>query len=250
MARGDPLQPLLHGDPLKPNDVDLEALSKGIGHVFARPELAAEALTHRSALDRQAELKVAFPHGNERLEFLGDRVLSLAMADLLLRRFPREREGGLARRHAALVRAETLVEIAEAIELGALIRLGDSERAQKKGVQANILADALEALLGAVFLDAGFVVAADRIAALWGDRLARQEAVPHDPKTALQEWAQARRLPLPSYREVGREGPPHAPVFVVDVALKGHEPSRGRGSSKREAERLAAKALLERFGQP
>lgn len=250
MARGDPLQPLLHGDPLKPNDVDLEALAKGIGHVFARPELAAEALTHRSALDRQAELKVAFPHGNERLEFLGDRVLSLAMADLLLRRFPREREGGLARRHAALVRAETLVEIAEAIELGSLIRLGDSERAQKRGVQANILADALEALLGAIFLDAGFVVAADCIAALWGDRLARQEAVPRDPKTALQEWAQARRLPLPSYREVGREGPPHAPVFVVDVALKGHEPSRGRGGSKREAERLAAKALLERFGQP
>ncbi|MBS0223407.1 MAG: ribonuclease III [Proteobacteria bacterium] len=250
MARGDPLQPLLHGDPLKPNDVDLGALSKGIGHVFARPELAAEALTHRSALDRQAELKVAFPHGNERLEFLGDRVLSLAMADLLLRRFPSEREGGLARRHAALVRAETLVEIAEAIELGALIRLGDSERAQKKSVQANILADALEALLGAVFLDAGFVAAADCIAALWGDRLARQEAVLRDPKTALQEWAQARRLPLPSYREVGREGPPHAPVFVVDVTLKGHEPSRGRGGSKREAERLAAKALLERFGQP
>src|SRR5690242_21066298 len=108
MARGDPLQPLLQGDPLKPNDVDLAALTNGIGHAFAHPELAAEALTHRSALDRQPALKAAFPHGNERLEFLGDRVLSLAVADLLLRRFPGEKEGELARRHNALVSAVTL----------------------------------------------------------------------------------------------------------------------------------------------
>jgi ribonuclease-3 len=250
MARGDPLQPLLHGDPLKPSDAELAALTKGIGHVFTRPELAAEALSHRSALDRQPELKAAFPHGNERLEFLGDRVLSLAMADLLLHRFPREREGALARRHAALVRAETLAAIAESIGLGAHIRLGDSERAQKGIVKPNILADTLEALLGAVFLDAGFAAAAGCIEALWADRLASQAAAPRDPKTALQEWAQARRLPLPSYREVGREGPPHAPIFVVDVAIKGHSPSRGRGGSKREAERLAAGALLERLDRP
>src|SRR5690242_7240254 len=128
MARGDPLQPLLQGDPLKPNDVDLAALTNGIGHAFAHPELAAEALTHRSALDRQAELKAAFPHGNERLEFLGDRVLSLAMADLLLHRFPHEREGDLARRYSALVQAATLAEIAESIGLGAALKLGDSER--------------------------------------------------------------------------------------------------------------------------
>ena len=102
MAAGDPLQQILHGDPLK------------LGHDFARPELLAEALTHRSALDRQPDLKAAFPHGNERLEFLGDRVLSLAMADLLLRRFPHEREGDLARRYSALVQAATLAEIAEA----------------------------------------------------------------------------------------------------------------------------------------
>ena len=95
MAAGDPLQPLLHGDPLKPGDATLAALAKGIGHAFARPELAAEALTHRSALDRQPALKAAFPNGNERLEFLGDRVLSLAMANLLLRNFPQEREGEL-----------------------------------------------------------------------------------------------------------------------------------------------------------
>ena len=105
MAAGHPLQPLLHGDPLKPSDVDLAALAGKVGHAFARVELAVEALTHRGTLDRRPDLKAAFPHGNERLEFLGDRVLSLAMADLLLRRFPHEREGELARRHAALVSA-------------------------------------------------------------------------------------------------------------------------------------------------
>ena len=140
MARGDSLQPLLHGDPLttldvaasdsdlSASDADLAALANGIGHKFADAGLAAEALTHRSALDRRPELKAAFPNGNERLEFLGDRVLSLAMADFLLRRFPQEREGELARRHAALVKAGTLVEIANEIGLGPHVRLGDSER--------------------------------------------------------------------------------------------------------------------------
>jgi ribonuclease-3 len=240
MAGGDPLQPLLPGDPLKLAPLDL-------GHDFGRPELLAEALTHRSALDRQPELKAAFPNGNERLEFLGDRVLSLAMADLLLHRFPHEREGELARRYSALVQAATLVEIAEAIGLGAALNLGESER-QSGTVRPTILADAMEAVLGALFLDAGFSVAAATIERLWGERLSANLAAPSDAKTTLQEWAQARRLPLPSSREVGREGPPHAPVFVVDVAIKGHEPGRGRAGSKREAERLAAAALLERLG--
>lgn len=249
MARGDPFQPLLHGNPLTP-DVDLAAsdtaLAEGIGHAFVRAELLAEALTHRSALDRQPELKATFPNGNERLEFLGDRVLSLAMSDLLLRRFPREREGELARRHAALVKAATLVEIAEEIGIARHIRLGDSEKAADGKVKPTILADAVEAVLGAVFLDAGFDKASASVARLWGRRVDEHLSAPRDAKTTLQEWAQARRLPLPDYREVGREGPPHAPVFVVEVTVKGHEPGRGRGGSKREAERLAATALLER----
>lgn len=248
MARGHSLQSLFHGNPLTVDDVDLSALSGGLKHVFARPRLAAEALTHRSALDRRPDLKLAFPHGNERLEFLGDRVLSLAVAASLLRRFPQEREGELARRHAALVRAETLVELATAAGLGSLIRLGDSERAHGGTVKPTILADALEALLGAIFLDSGFEAAAQCIENLWGERLDRQVVAPRDPKTALQEWVQARRLPLPSYNEVGREGPPHTPEFVIDVTIKGHEPARARGRSKREAERLAAAALLERLG--
>ena len=165
----------------------------------------------------------------------------------LLRRFPNEREGELARRHAALVRAETLVEIATEIGLGDHLSLGDSERTPGTNVRPNILADALEALLGAIFLDAGLEAAAASVAVLWGARLSSRVAVPRDPKTALQEWAQARRLPLPVYLEVDREGPPHAPVFVVDAILKGHDPARGRGGSKREAERLAAMTLLERL---
>ncbi len=229
-----PDRPFLHGNPLR------------LDHTFARPELLVEALTHRSALDRQPDLKAAFPHGNERLEFLGDRVLSLAMADLLLRRFPHEREGDLARRYSALVQAQTLAEIAQAIDLGNDMRLGDSE-AQSGAVRPTILADGLEAVLGAIFLDAGFAAAAACVERLWGERLSDTLAAPRDPKTSLQEWAQARRLPLPGYREVGREGPAHAPVFVVEVSIRGHEPGSGRAGSKREAERLAAAALLERL---
>jgi ribonuclease-3 len=248
MAAGDPLQPLLQGDPLKPGDATLAALAKGTGHMFARPELAAEALIHRSALDRQPALKAAFPNGNERLEFLGDRVLSLAMADLLMHRFPLEREGELARRHASLVRAETLVEIATAVGLADHVRLSDAER-RAHAVKPAILADALEALLGAIFLDAGFAAAAACIERLWDERLGSPIAVQRDPKTALQEWTQARRLPLPTYREVKRQGPHHAPIFVVEVLIEGHEASQGQGASKREAERLAAAGLLERLGR-
>jgi ribonuclease-3 len=254
VAGRDPFQPLLHGDPLSAAvastaDVDLAALANGVGYHFTQPFLAAEALTHRSALDRQPELKAAFPQGNERFEFLGDRVLSLAMADLLLRRFPLEREGELARRLTAMVQAETLVEIAETIGLHLHIRLGDSERARGAAITPTILADALEALIGAIFLDAGFAAAATVIERLWNDRLQAQHTAPRDAKTGLQEWAQARRLPLPAYREVGREGPPHAPVFVVEVEVKGHPASRGRGTTKREAERAAATDLLERVSR-
>ena len=244
VADSDSLEPLLHGDPLTSATVDLAALAAGIGHAFVRAELATEALTHRSAIDRRPELKAAYPNGNERLEFLGDRVLSLAMADLLLRRFPHEREGDLARRHAALVQAATLFEIAEAIGLGAHLVLGDSEL-NSGPIKPTILADAMEALLGALFLDAGFEAAAQCIERLWGERLSRQKSAPRDAKTSLQEWAQARRLPLPAYREIGRDGPAHAPQFVVEVTIKGRDPVQGHGASKREAERHAAAVMLE-----
>jgi len=250
MANSDPLQPLLPGHPLKdgplnPGDVDLASLSDRLGHSFQRAELAVEALTHRGTLDKRPDLKAAFPHGNERLEFLGDRVLSLAMVDLLLRRFPNESEGQLARRHAALASARTLGEIASAIAL-------KDQRIAYKGAPAPtpaILADMLEALLGAVFLDAGFEAAAGVIERLWGERIGSQSPVQRPPKMQLQEWAQGRGLALPAYRQVSRKGTEHEPVFLVEVLVGNLAPTQGSGRTKREAESAAATLMLEQMSK-
>ncbi len=243
MARGDSIQPLLHGDPLKPADVDLKALAGRIGHEFHRAELAVEALTHRGALDRRADLKAAYPYGNERLEFLGDRVLSLAMSQQLLSRFPTEGEGQIARRYAVLVSAKVLAEVAGEIGLANFL-IGQRSAAPPT---AAILADAVEALLGAVFLDAGFETAARSIERLWGARLESSEIAERPAKSQLQEWAQGRGLALPSYRQVERSGSEHEPLFTVEVSVKGYPPAHGRGPTKREAESAAARALLEQL---
>lgn len=240
MARGDPFQPLLHGDPLKPADVDLGALAARIGHEFRRADLAVEALTHRGVLDRRADLKASYPYGNERLEFLGDRVLSLAMSQQLLARFPEEGEGHIARRYAVLVSAKVLAEIAGEIGLADFL-IGQRSAAPPT---ATILADAVEALLGAVFLDAGFETAAGVIARLWGARFESSDIAERPSKSQLQEWAQGRGLALPSYREVERSGSEHEPAFTVEVSVKGYPPAQGRGPTKREAESAAARALL------
>jgi len=245
MARSHSIQSFLHGDPLSQTDVDFEALAGGLGYAFARRELAVEALTHRGALDRRRDLKAAFPYGNERLEFLGDRVLSLAMADLLLRRFPGEAEGQLAQRHAALVSTRTLGEIAQASGLNNhLIAYRGAPPASPA-----LLADMMEALLGAVFVDAGYAAAAATVERLWGDRLGSHNPAPRPPKMQLQEWAQARGLALPVYRQVGREGVEHEPMFVVEVRVGTAEPVQGRGRTKREAESEAARLLIEKLGQ-
>jgi ribonuclease-3 len=252
MARRHSLQPLLHGDPLKTgdvdrstSDVDAEALAARIGHSFTRAELAVEALTHRGTLDRRADLKDAFPHGNERLEFLGDRVLSLALADLLLKRFAADSEGQLARRHADLVSARTLGAIADEIDLATL-------RVTYAGAPAPtpaVLADMLEALLGAVFRDQGFAAAAGVVERLWDSRLVIDQAAPRPPKTQLQEWAQGRGLALPDYREIGREGAQHEPVFLIEVKVDTLGSAQGRGATKREAESAAAAALMEQLAR-
>ncbi len=246
MATSYPLQPLLHGDPLKPTDVDLAALAAKLGHDFSRRELAIEALTHRGTLHRRPDLKAAFPYGNERLEFLGDRVLSLAMADLLLSRFPHEREGQLARRHASLVSARTLSEIAR------VVGLNDHLIAYRGAPPPTsaILADMLEALLGAIFLDAGFEAAAAAVERLWGERLGSDNPALRPPKTQLQEWAQGRGLALPVYRQVGREGSEHEPVFLVEVRVGSLPAAQGRGQTKREAESAAATLMLEQLSKP
>ncbi len=229
--------------PVAVSDVDLAALAGKLGHSFTRAELAVEALIHRGTLDKRADLKATFPYGNERLEFLGDRVLSLAISDLLLRRFPQEQEGQLARRHASLVSARTLVEIAEAVGLREHMIV---YRGAPPATPA-ILSDMFEAVLGAIFLDAGFDAAAGVVERLWGERLGSQHPAPRPPKTQLQEWAQARGLALPAYRLVGREGSEHEPVFLVEVTAGRLPAAQGRGQTKREAESAAAAVMLEQL---
>ena len=212
---------------------DLEA---ALGHRFQRNELLEQALTHSSAssVDGQPSL--------ERLEFLGDRVLALAIASDLLRRFPGEDEGALARRLSSLVSGESLVRIAHELEITHHIR---TEFGVSNGpIPDSILEDACEALIGAVYLDGGFAVAAVLIGRLWTPLITVNP--PSDAKTELQEWVQARGKKLPIYKTVGAEGPPHAPVFTVEAEIDGFEPVQSSASSKRAAERAAAVVLLAR----
>jgi ribonuclease-3 len=214
-------------------------LEQRLGYRFVRRGLLEEALTHSSASGRRRGRR-----SNERLEFLGDRVVGLVVAHLLIARFPDEGEGGLSRRHAALVQRETLAEVALELGLGERLVLARSE--EEGGGRANpaILADALEAVLGAVYLDGGLAPAESLIRAHLSSRLDAMQAPPQDAKTALQEWAQGRGLGLPSYEVVKIEGPAHAPHFEVVVTLADRPPARAVGRSKRAAERLAAAAML------
>jgi ribonuclease-3 len=209
-----------------------EDLARALGHEFENPTLLARALTHPSTTEPSYE----------RLEFLGDRVLGLALADMLFRRFPDETEGGLARRHAKLASRSSLAAVAHTIGLGDHVRMVGSAR-----VSDTVLADCCEALLAALYLDGGLDVARRFIEGAWHDLIAADAAPPRDAKTALQEWAQARGMPLPHYRVVARSGPPHEPEFTVEVALAGKEPTQGIGKAKRDAERAAAEALLGRL---
>ncbi len=224
-----------------------EPFARRLGYAFHDRRLLDEALTHRSALDRRGG-KSGFAHGNERLEFLGDRVLALVVAEMLQERFPRESEGALAKRHAALVRAEVLAEVAAELALGTALNISDSERASGGAAKPTILADACEALLGAIYKDGGLAPAAEFIRRHWTARLEAERVPPADAKTSLQEWAQSRGLPLPIYRELERRGPAHAPLFAVEVSVKDRRPASGEGRTKREAERAAAERLLAELG--
>lgn len=219
-----------------------ETLFKALGHRFADAALLDEALTHRSAVDRKKRAK--FAHGNERLEFLGDRVLALVVAEMLQLQFPNDSEGELAKRHAALVKASVLADVARDVGLGEHLLLADNERASGGAAKPTILADACEAVLGAIYRDGGLAAAAKFVRKHWQARLEAAVKPPADAKTALQEWAQGRGLKLPEYKEVGREGPAHAPKFAIEVAVQNRAPARGIGRTKREAERDAAGKLL------
>jgi ribonuclease-3 len=216
-------------------------LEDRIGYRFADPALLREALTHSSAATR-GRRRV---RSNERLEFLGDRVLGLAIADLLIRRFPEEPEGSLTRRHAALVQGATLAEVAREIALGDRLMLARGEEDARGRSKPATLANALEALIGAIYLDGGLAPAATFIARHLGPRLKAMRAPPQDPKTALQEWAQGRGLALPDYRVVEIAGLAHEPRFEVSVQVGDLPPATGVAGSKQAAERSAAARLLE-----
>lgn len=210
-------------------------LQRRIGYRFNNMDKLRAAVTHSST---------GAERNYERLEFLGDRVLNLIMAQELYLRFPNEAEGDLAKRHAALVQGRMLSRIARTIDLGAVMRLSDAERASGGADNDNILADGLEGVIGALYMDAGIDECRRVVLQLWGDDVNTMRDPPRDSKTALQEWAQARGFPLPSYVLVGREGPDHAPLFEIAVSVQGHPPTTAKGPSRRKAEKEAAAMLL------
>jgi ribonuclease-3 len=220
----------------------VEGLAGALGHSFRRPELLTEALTHASAATRPAR---GGEFSNERLEFLGDRVLALVIAEMLFETFGRETEGALARRLAALTRREALAEVGVAMDLGRYLQMSRSEADTGGRSHPGMVADACEAVIGALYLDGGLDVAAQFIRRFWAPLLGADSHPPQDAKTALQEWAQARGLPLPAYRVLETQGPAHNPLFAIEVRVEGAEPARGRGRSKRAAEQEAAAILLQ-----
>lgn len=228
--------------PKKPLDTKahgtVAALGSALGHEFADPSLLARALTHPSA-------DGAPTRNNQRLEFLGDRVLGLIIAALLMKRYPGEPEGELSLRLTALVRGETLTQVARDMDLGSHLVLGPSEDEAAGRNKPASLANALEAVIAALYLDGG-LAAAEAFVLRRFEPLIDQALPPaKDAKTALQEWAQARQVARPTYRTTSVGGSPHEPVFEIEVSIDGAEPVRATGGSKREAEHAAARLLLD-----
>jgi ribonuclease-3 len=221
---------------------DISALEEAIGHRFADRTVLDQALTHISALPGTP---AGGPH-YQRLEFLGDRVLGLAVASLLYRTYPTASEGELSRRLAHLVRRETCAEVAAAWDVGPHIRLGIGEMQSGLRKKEAILADVCESLIAAVYLDAGFAAATALVERGFGPKMSEPGRAVRDPKSALQEWALSLSLPAPVYREVERSGPDHAPVFRIAAIVEGYEPCEAVGRSKRLAEQAAATGFIRR----
>ncbi len=217
------------------------AVEKATGHTFSDPELMQLALTHSSVRARHQT-------DNERLEFLGDRVLGVVVADLLFHAFPDADQGELAVRHSALVSGETCAEIADETGLTPLIHADAGVRGQKGRKAKNIRADAVEAMIAAIYLDGGLEAARGFVRAHWEPRSRVAAGTLRDPKTTLQEWAHQICGEPPTYEITAREGPDHDPLFTISVQVGDLAPENGSGRSKRAAEQAAATALLMREG--
>lgn len=214
----------------------VKKLEKECGHTFENKALLKTALTHSSAGDDK---------NYERLEFLGDRVLGLVIAELLYKKFPGESEGDMAKRLAALVQGELLSAIAARINLGSFIVFSSAEAQAGGAANANILADVFEAIIGALYLDAGLEKCRALIERLWAGHLDDMKTPPQHPKTALQEWAQGKGLPLPLYKIVGQHGPDHAPLFDIELSVRGYASLTAQGRSRQEAEKEAAQLFIQ-----
>jgi len=219
---------------------DLEELEEILGHTFGHTDVLRRAVTHASAEPRAW-------NAYERLEFLGDRVLALIMAEHLLDRFPHEREGAIAKRHVGLVRREALSEIARQIGLGRFLIVSRGETEAGVRESETILSDAMEAVIGALYLDGGLEAARRFILNSWNPLVEAELRPPQDAKTTLQEWVQARKIPLPAYDTVGRDGPAHAPEFTIRVSVQGYGEMTGTGKSKRIAEQDAAGKMIAKL---
>jgi ribonuclease-3 len=222
----------------------LAALQRRIGHDFGDPALLDTALTHGSALEGRVPPEASY----QRLEFLGDRVLGLIAAEMLVKAFPKAQEGELAQRFSDLVRNETCAEVALDVDLGEAIRLGGGEAQSGGRKKAAILGDVCEAVIGALYLDGGLDAARAFIETNWKERMLGWDGPLRDSMTALQEWVQGRGLPTPVYTVIDRTGPDHAPSFTVEVTVDAIDAGRGEGRTKRDAEQLAAAAVLRREG--
>jgi len=218
----------------------MRELTEILDYKFKDTELIRNALTHRSAAGRGEPTY-------ERLEFLGDRVLALVIADLLYEHFPDEEEGALAKRLVALVRRETLAEVAVKLDLGSLINLSKGEVDAGGRENPAILSDVCEAVIGAIHRDGGLAAAHRFIDRHWRELMTNEKTPPKDAKTSLQEWAQGKGYDLPEYRTVGRTGPDHAPIFTIEVRVAKYPPEQGEGATKRMAEQVAAELLLKRL---
>jgi ribonuclease III len=227
---------------VSPKKPQIHELETRLGYSFTDKGLLTEALTHASARASHGG------HDNERLEFLGDRVLGLSIAALLYAQFPLAREVEFARHYNALVCKSCCAEVASAIELGPMLIMAPSEARTGGRKKDVILADACEAVLGAVHVDGGFAAAEAVVRKLWGPLVVTEATPAPDAKTALQEYAQSQRRGLPEYRETARSGADHAPSFTVQVTVNGLKPALGEGTSLKKAQQAAAEALLVREG--
>jgi len=218
----------------------VSGLENALGYSFTDKNLAAQALTHSSIVrDRR--------NSNERLEFLGDRVLGLVVAEMLYDYFPNEEEGAMGYRFTALARAESLARVAEQLGFSDFLLVAEGEMLSGKRRKISMLANTCEAVIAALYLDGGYTPASNFVRTYWQPLLEEDLIPPKDAKTLLQEWVQGRGHSIPEYKVVERTGPDHAPEFSVEVRVENHDPASAKGPSKRMAETAAAEVLYERL---